>query len=256
MHRALRAATTTGLLAAAAFGAAPAPAALREFAAWLVRPAVLPFAWRGLGEAIERGDGEEAFARAQRILHLLPGWTDGHFVFAYRFALDAGIDDGEAALRLQVALGWLDAARASAGRRELELLQALAFLPEIACRQRPALAARLAQDLGLPGGAEALADRWLAEAERRFPSAAVREQRTFHTPALAGALLTAGDRTAAIAALETAIARADEVRDRELAAEWRERLAETVRWLRGDRAVDLTAVRADRRLEPLWPHLR
>jgi hypothetical protein len=84
----------------------------------------------------------------------------------------------------------------------------------------------------------------------------VREQRTFHAPRLAAAMLGNDDLTGAVAVLETAIARAAEVRDRELATEWAARLAEVVRRLRGDRTVDLTAVEADPRMALLLPYLR
>lgn len=237
----------------------PSAGKARELTSWLLRPAALPFAWQAMLAATQSGDAREVFARAQHILQLLPSWTDGHAAFAYRFALTrdpAAATPAAAATaaerRLQVALTWLDGARAHAGRRELEVLQMQAFLPEVACNQFPGLAARLAS----AGGAAGITAAYLAEAERRFPSPAVREQRIFHTPKLAAALLANGDTAQAILVLDTAIERAATVRDRELATEWQARLAEVVRRLRGDRSVDLTAVRADPRLAPLWPFLR
>ncbi|MBL9076821.1 MAG: hypothetical protein JNL08_04910 [Planctomycetes bacterium] len=244
-------------LALALREAPPSLAALRELAAALVRPAVLPFAFAGLDAAQRAGDDAEWFARARQITDLLPGWSDGHAVFAYRLALDArpaaGADPGADALRrLQTALAWLDGARATAGPREVDLLLMTAFLPEVAALQQPALAERLRAG----GGAAALTDRYLAEAERLRGSAAIREQRTFLAPKLAAGLLGAGDRAEARAVLAAAVERAASVRDQALATEWQQRLAEVLRWLDGDRTVDLTAVHGDPRFAPLLPYLR
>ncbi|MGC6488628.1 MAG: hypothetical protein ACON4Z_13355, partial [Planctomycetota bacterium] len=60
---------------------------------------------------------------------------------------------------------------------------------------------------------------------------------------------------AAAALLREAAARAPETRDRALAREWQARVTEVARWLEGA-SVDLAAVFADPRFEPLWPHLR
>jgi hypothetical protein len=252
----------TALAAACCGGAGalvpPTPAAAREVAAWFVRPALLPFAWRAVAEASRAGDAAEVFARGQQVLNLLPTWTDGQIAFACAYAL--GGDDAAAgatarataaAQRLRVAMAWLEAARPAAGRRELDLLQALAMLPEVAARQSP----EIAELLQRTGFALSLSDFYLAAAERLFPSAAVREQRTFLGPRLAASLLAAGERRQAILVLETAIARAAEVRDQPLATEWRARLTEVVRALGGE-PVDLEAVRADSRMAPLLPHLR
>ncbi len=228
--------------------------ALRTTVSWLVRPAVLPFAWPAVAEAERAGDANEVFARAQQILQWLPEWTDGHAVFAYRFAL-TGPADGDAAAalrRLDIAMAWLEGARTHAGRREVELLQTMALLPTVAEAQTPGLAALLAPR----GGSAAIADRCLASAEALTTSPSVREQRTFFAPWLAGAMLDAGQRAAALAVLRTAIERSRDVRDRALAEAWRHRLEECVRWLAGDRSVDLTAVRDDARFVPLHRHLR
>jgi hypothetical protein len=238
----------------------PDPSALTRFASWTARPLLLPFAWQGLLEAERAGDPGEAFARAQQLMRLVPQWSDGFAAFAYRYVLAdhaaAALDDAargrRAHDRLRLAMAWIESARPHAGRHEPTLLQALAFLPEVAARNEPALAEVLRPE----GGAAAIADRWFAEAERLFPSAAAREQRTFFAPPLAAALLAAGRRDGALGVLRTAIDRSRDVREQQLAAEWRERLQEVVRWLDGDRTVDLTAVRADARLEALLPHLR
>jgi hypothetical protein len=218
--------------------APPVPAVWQELAAAFVRPALLPFTWTALAEAQRSGDDAEYFARARQLLDLLPTWTDGHAVFAYRLALDAdpGTDaTGDAAWqRLQTALAWLESARPQAGR------------------QQPLLAGRLRAG----GGAAALADHYLAEAERLGASPEVRELRTFLAPKLVAGLLAAGERSQARSVLETAILRSAEVRDRELATEWARRLDEVRRWLAGDTAVDLAAVHDDPRFAPLWPHLR
>lgn len=249
-----------GLLGTAFALAPPRGDDLGQFAAWAARPTLLPFAWHGLVEAERGGDAVEAFARAQNVMRLLPSWADGFCAFAFRYALTAEsvpiADPAErgarAKARLELAMAWLATARPLAGRHEPAVLQALAFLPEVAVRNEPALAAQLRSQ----GGAAVIADRWFAELEQRFPHAALREQRTFFAPVLAGALLTAGNRDAALGVLQTAIQRSFDVRDQELATEWRQRLQEVVRWLQGDRTVDLAAVRDDTRMEPLLPHLR
>ncbi|MCA8951591.1 MAG: hypothetical protein KDE27_18940 [Planctomycetes bacterium] len=248
-----------GCLAGAFALAPPSFAALREFGLWLLRPAALPFAWRDLERAAADGDAAETFGRAQQILHLLPSWTDAQVVFAFRFATDDGnARTGDSAARaraagerMQVALAWLESARASAGRREPELLEAMAMLPEVLVQQYPGLRPELAA----AGGAAGYADRYLAEAERISGSPAVREQRTYLTPMVAAGLLAAGRRQDAIAVLTTGIARAADARDRETATEWAARLDEVRRSLRGE-AVDLGAVRADVRMAPLLPYLR
>lgn len=233
---------------------------LSEFAAWAARPTILPFAWQSLLEAERAGDPLEAFARAQNLMRLLPQWADGFVAFAYRYVLtdDAGASPdarqrGERArTRLALAMAWMEGARPRAGRHERTLLQALAFLPEVAVREEPALGELLQP----AGGAAAIADRYFAAAEQLFPSAAAREQRTFFAPVLASALLAAGNRDSALAVLRTAIERSRDVGDQELAGEWRARLGEATRWLDGDHTVDLAAVRADTRLAPLLPFLR
>lgn len=237
----------------------PSWATLREFGSWLVRPILLPLAWSAMNEASRAGDATETFARGQQILQLLPTWTDGHAVFAYRYALDTGTgrsstaDRATTALRrLQTALAWLEHARRSAGRHEVDLLQSMAFLPEVAVAQEPGLVELLREQ----GGPIALADAYLAIAERLRPSAPVREQRTFLAPRLAAGLLATGNRTRALVVLDTAIERSADVTDRALATEWRTRLDEVRRWLRGEPGIDLTAVTADPRMAPLLPHLR
>lgn len=258
-RRALRRAAAAACLAGAIVLAAPTHADATEVAAWFVRPLTLPFAWRAFEESNREGDPAEAFARGQRIMQLLPQWTDGYAAFAYRYAL-AGSPPGTApALRVQnaherldVAMAWLESARPGSGRREIDLLQALAFLPDVAVRQEPALGPQLRDGRG----PAAIADDYMAIAEQKFPSAAVREQRTFYGPTLAGGLLAAGDVAGARHVLQTAIDRSREVRDQPLATEWRARLVEAERWLAGGHDVDLTAVRADLRMAPLLPFLR
>jgi hypothetical protein len=258
-RRATRRAAAAACLAGAIVLAAPTHDDAVEVAAWFVRPATLPFAWRAFEESNREGDPAEAFARGQRIMQLLPQWTDGYAAFAYRYAL-AGSPPGTGAAtrvqnaheRLDVAIAWLESARPDAGRREIDLLQALAFLPDIAVRQEPELGPRLRGGRG----PAAIADHYMAIAEQKFPSAAAREQRTFFGPTLAGGLLAAGDVAGARRVLAAAIDRSRDVRDQQLATEWRARLVEVERWLAGDRDVDLTAVREDLRMAPLLPFLR
>ncbi|MBL8724489.1 MAG: hypothetical protein JNK49_10610 [Planctomycetes bacterium] len=236
----------------------PVPADAAAWAMALVRPAALPFAWTAMQECGRAGNADEAFARAQQLLTLVPNWVDGHVVFAYRYALDGGDlgtpeQDRAAAAkaRLVAALGALEGARATAGRREIHLLEAMACLPEAAVSAEPGLATLLRPT----GGAPALADAYYAEAERRSPSPIVREHRTFRAIALAGALLDAEDPKGALAVLDTAIARSRELADAALAAEWRAHLEAATAHLRGT-PTDLRAVFADARMAPLWPHLR
>lgn len=237
----------------------PTPADFAAATQWAARPLVLPFAWRGVRAAERSGDPVEAFARAQHLMRLLPGWADGFAAFAYRFALaeeplaaaSAAERAERARARLLLALAWMDGARTAAGRHEPTLLQALAFLPEVAARVHPGLGELLRPS----GGPAALADRWLAIAEQRFPSAAAREQRTFYAVPLAAGLLAAGDRDGALAVLQTASERSAEVRDQELAATWRQRLDAARAALRGE-AVDVRAVLADPRFAALHPFLR
>lgn len=237
--------------------AGPRPGDLREFASWLGRPAMLPFAWQAFGEASRTGNADETFARAQQILALVPSWTDGHAVFACQFVLDGdhlahATADRAAAMhrRLQIALAWLEAARPFAGRREVELLERMAMLAELAAANEPGLAALLAPT----GGFAAIADHYLDEAERAGAGPAVRENRTFRMLSFAAALLGSGDRAGALHVLDAAILRCADVRDQELATEWRRRLDEVRRHLRGE-SIDLTAVRADARLAPILPYL-
>jgi hypothetical protein len=229
----------------------------REFGSWLARPAVLPFAWGALRAASRVGNSDEVFARAQQLLNLLPTWTDGHAVFASQFVLDG--DDlqrseservAAAYRRLQIALAWLENARASAGRREIELLQQMAFLPDIAVAREPGLAAVLP-----PGGTAAIADHYLAIAEHLGAGPVVRENRTFLAVPYCRGLLDAGDRRGALAVLDAAIARSVDVRDRELATVWSARLDEVRRYLRGE-PIDLTLVQNDPRMAILLPYLR
>ena len=243
--------------AGAVWLAPPRLDALAEFTAWCVRPATLPFAWRALGETERHGDPTELFLRSQQVMRLLPSWTDGYGAFAYRYALapTEGRDSAQrgrtAAARLDAAMAWLEQARPLVGRREFEVLQVLAFLPEVACRVEPELA-RLLQPRG---GAAKIAAGYMAQLEQRFPGPAVQEQRTFFAPQLAAALLGANQRDEAIAELRAALGRASSVRDQALAREWAARIDEVLRWLAGDRTIDLGAVRTDTRMAPLLPWL-
>lgn len=254
----LRSACTLILFAGAAICVPPSAKSLREFGSWCVRPARLPFAWQGLIASTKDGDAREMFARGQQIMQLVPSWTDGHAAFVYRyvFASDDSQSPGLAAeaaeRRLRAGLTVLEQARQHAGDREQELLQSAAFLPDLACRQFPGLAERL-----LPsGGAASIADAYLEEAERLFPSPARREQRLWHAPRLVGALLACNATKEALAVLDRAIEQAPEIRDRRVATEWRQRLIEVTAFLRGSHDTDLTAVLADPRFAPVQPYLR
>jgi hypothetical protein len=236
----------------------PEFADLAELARFAARPLMVPLAFEAIADSRLRGTPAETYARAQQLLQWLPQWLDGHTVFAYRYAIEGGdlaAPHAErataAAERLWVALGALHAARPLVGRREVELLETMAILPEAAVRAEPGVDVLLQPH----GGAARLADELLALAEARGAGPAVRERRTFRAVGYAASLLAAGNRNAALQVLELAIQRAGEVRDASIAGPWRDRLREIHSHLRGE-AVDLTAVAADPRMADLLPHLR
>jgi hypothetical protein len=220
-----------------------------------MRPAVLPFQWRALSDAQRSGTASEAFTAARTLMELLPRWTDGHLVFAYRFALSGEeqvLDGGpeRAARRLQAALAFLETARGQNAGREVDLLVGASYLVELAGRHHPGIGARLGDEPAV------LADRYLALAEAAGAGPSVRESRLFSVPRLLAGLLRAGDRERALEVLDLALHRVPEVRDRELAAEWQQQLERVRSRLRGDRNTDLAELEADPRLEPLLPFLR
>lgn len=256
----LRSACTLILFAGSVAMLPPTANRLREFGSWCLRPARLPFAWQAMLAARDQGDAQEAFARGQQIMQLLPSWTDGHSALVYRYVLtsDESKDQLAAAKaaeqRLHLGLTLLEQAREHAGSREYSLLYTAANLPGIACGQFPGLTELLRSQR--QGGAEAIADHYYAEAERLFPSPAIHEQRWFYAPTLAASLLACDAKPAALAVMDDAISHAPEMRDQELATEWAARLREVAAWLRGDHTVSLQAVLADRRFELLQPFLR
>lgn len=231
---------------------------LHEFSQWCLRPARLPFAWQALGTASDNGEAGEVFARGQQIMQLLPHWTDGHAAFVYRYVLTHDVSqDVDAAAevaeqRLRTGLAMLDEARRSAGKRESSLLSSAAHLPSIACNQFAGLTERLR----LSGGAASIADSYLREAERISPTPAAKEQRLWHAPSLASALLACGAKSQALAVIDDAIQRSGEIRDQESATEWRSHLVTVAQRLRGKPDILLDAVIADQRFEPLLPYLR
>jgi hypothetical protein len=243
-------------LAAAVVGGAD-PEAATDSAQALVRPLVLPFLWRSLDDANRTGDPAEAFTKAQLLLRATPGWTDGHTVFAYRYALDGGdtvlpaaARARAAADRLQVALAVLEDARSTCGPRQAELLWSMAWLVELAVRQEPALQTLLPEDPVI------LADRYLADAERLGAGRLVREQRLFDLPRLCAAFLRSGDRVRALELLDEGIRRCATMSDPAITGDWRQTLARVRRALAGDPTVDRAALRADIRLQSLATFLR
>lgn len=252
---------TAGLLALAGaiWMLGPDLATLREFASWFARPARLPFAWQARNAALQQGDGNEAFARGLQIVQLIPRWVAGHIAFAYQFVLDddrlrADPEQAAAAAerRLDIGLACLEAARADAGDGEYHLVEAAAFLPQVACNTFEGLAERLVGR----GGAAGIADRYLQEAERLRPLPETFEMRLFFTPRLVAALLDAGARAEALRTIDAALARVPEVRDQQQGREWASRMREVRAALSGEPGVDLSAVFADHRFEPLHPFLR
>lgn len=256
-----RLAAGAGLWIAAAVVGGAGPDRLANWGTALGRPVALPFLWRSLEEAAAAGDPAEVFARARLLLEAMPGWADGHIVFAYRFALDGdALADREPAARaaaafgrLRLSLAMLEDARRTCPRYEVELLAAMAFLIETAARREPAIVPLLGREPVL------LADEYLAVAERldreRGERQNVREQRVYLVPDLCAALLRTGATDQALALLDTAIARCATLADRQPALEF----AAQLRRLRAallDPAADRSELRADPRFDALEPFLR
>lgn len=256
----LRSACTLVLFAGAVVMLPPTADSVREFGRWCLRPARLPFAWQAMNAARQNGDAREVFARGQQILQLVPSWTDGHAAFVYNYVAtqDNSLEPNAVAAavekRLYAGLSMLESARQFAGKREASLLHFAAYMPDMLCNRFPGLREHMRRREG--GGASVIANRYFAEIERLFPTAATREQLLWYAPTFAASLLATGNRSSALDAIESAITKAPEVRDQELATEWRERLVEVARFLRGDSSIGLSQVFADPRFEPLWPYLR
>lgn len=247
-------------------------ALVRETAA-ITRPATLPFLWRALLESMQRGDARSTFHRAKELLAATPGWTDGHAVFAFRFALDGGdrmlpekarVED--AFDRLQLALHLLEESAHSGDRRAATSLADAAWLLELAVRDEPGLAAEVARRTGEDPALRI--DRYLARAESLGAGRMVREQRLNDAPRLCAAFLRAGDRARALALLAEAAERCLEQQDEALREEWRGLLLAARTALATEAGsggqpggdADLLALRArlaaDPRLQPLAPFLR
>ncbi|MGE3175408.1 MAG: hypothetical protein AB7O97_22475 [Planctomycetota bacterium] len=247
--------------AAAAWVGGFDPAQVGSAATALTRPLVLPFLWRSLGEAERLGDPAAAFAQAQLLLRATPGWTDGHIVFAWRYALDgsatapAGTERTRAAAdRLQVALAVLDRAAEGPARRPGEVWDAMAWLVELATRKEPALA-----DL-LPEAPVLLADRYRARAEAAGADRSVGAWRLYDVPRIAAVFLRAGDRARALQVMDDGIDRcAGRAAGADLEADWCGTLRRARAALAGDPAVDAAeraALAGDIRLESLATFLR
>lgn len=248
-----------GCWAAVLWWRPPDPVRLTDLGVQLARPVTLPFLWRALRDAERSGSPAEAYAAARMLLELLPTWTDGHLVFAYRFVLAGdelvgGDAAARAARRLQTALLILDQARSPDPARQIDLLVGTAFLVELAGRHHPELGRHLGGGAGLQP--EVLAHRYLEQAERLGTGPSVRELRVFAVPGLMAGLLRAGDRERALEVLDAALARLPEVRDRQLAADWGETLRKVRAFLTGDRNISPADLLADPRLQPLTPFLR
>lgn len=224
-----------------------------------VRPAMLPFLWRSLREAERTGSATEAFAAARALMALLPQWTDGHLVFAWRFVLGGdqvlGADAAQrAAARLQTALAFLAEARGQQPAREVDLLIGTSFLIELAAQHHPGIGAFLGD--GVAAEPAVLADRYLEQAEKTTGAGrSVREARIFKVPGLLVGLLRHGERDRAIEVLDAVLPRIAQVQDPELRAEW-EVLMRKVRARLMGGAVDLDELAVDPRLETLVPLLR
>lgn len=241
--------------------ARPRAAALPEAVRAVVRPVTLPFAFRALQEAAATGDAEETFARAQLLLDQLPRWSDGHLLFAWRFALEGGqrlIDQtprAEATLRrLRVALAWLELARERAPDHAGSLLASMAFLVEMTVERNPELGDLLRRAEGRPPAR--IADDYLARAETAVAgNVSAKLRRLFFTPTLVADLLRAGDPGHARAVVQRAIDGTGAIDDPAEAARWRNSLQRLDRRLAGDRSIRNEDLASDPRLLPVLPHL-
>ncbi|MEM7200817.1 MAG: hypothetical protein AAF628_11155 [Planctomycetota bacterium] len=116
----------------------------------LTRPAVLPFLWTGVDQALRRGDLSGAVGRGRSLLHLIPEWRDGPVYFASLLALDAAPQPSaqRAVDQLLAATTLLEDAAARQPDRASDYLGACAFLIETRTAQAPAFDAAFRQRLG------------------------------------------------------------------------------------------------------------
>lgn len=242
--------------------ARPDAGAAVDAARAIVRPVTLPFAFAALQNATTAGDAEETFARAQQLLDQLPTWSDGHLLFAWRFALDGGevladpaVQAAAALRRLRIALAWLELARQRSPRHGAELLASMAFLVEMSAERNAALADLLRTGEGRPPAV--IADEYLARAEAESGShVTVKQRRLFFTPILVADLLRAGDSGRAREVVQRAITGTAALEDPAEAADWRNSLQRLDRRLAGDRSIRNEDLASDPRLLPVLPWLR
>ncbi|HLQ37786.1 MAG TPA: hypothetical protein VK348_08295, partial [Planctomycetota bacterium] len=136
--------------------------------------------------------------------------------------------------------------------RQVDLLESMAFLVELAARHDPAFAELLRSPTeGLGADAAVIADGYLAEAVQHGAGRTVREQRIFAAPRLCAALLRADARASAIAVADLALAAVGQVTDDDARAAWQATLGRLRAFVADPQAVPLAQLRADPALAPL-----
>ena len=178
------------------------PAALPRH---LARPLVLPFAWRGLCEAMQRGDLGAAVGRGRTLLRLLPEWADGHLYFAGLLAYEATQreTDPEAKLdRLLAALAVLDEAETLTPRHLGQFLLAKAFFVEHGTSRDPELAAAFRDRVGKDP--LEFAAQQLERAKTLAPGTEARDQHAYLTERMIRLAFDAGDLERALRLTELA----------------------------------------------------
>ncbi len=252
----------TGLVAAAVlYGSAFAINASRDRGASttipaLVRPLALPFLWPGVTDARPHGSVGEHVARGRLLMRLLPGWIDGHLLFASQLVFDGrepGSDPEVACDRLFTALAWLEEVRGLNPDQQDVILAAMASLLEIRSSQDPALASTIRERENRD--AVEIADDLLDRAEKLSPTATLRERRVFLAPRLMASALRTADETRFELLLEKALVQAQQVRDPDLAARFTEDLEQVRSYWLGDTMVTLEDLRGRSLLSELVPFL-
>ena len=240
----LRAAAAPAAVAVACYGVAlllagPPAADPADVVRALARPFALPAVWRAMRDAEVRGSPGEWVAHGRTLVRMLPEWTDAHVHVAWRLAFDegmrAGKDDPQAALaRLLAALAMLEQALGRGPAADAEVLGGMATIVQIRARQDEGLAAAFRERIG--DEPAAVADRYLQRAEQRLPSRALADRRTILLVDLVAGALRSGDVRRALATLELALERVEQLRDPDLAARWRQALQRLHRWLAAETA--------------------
>ncbi len=219
------------LLSGAALLQGPPRRSVPDLGRDLVRPVVLPVLWRGLEQAGIQAGPEEQVARGRLLLQFLPQWTDGHIHFAWRLAFE--IPDVQNPVqsfqRLMAALAFLENALGMEPTRPVEILEAMAYMVQIRCRNT-AVAEIFRKETGMDPAKRV--DSYLERAQTIDPTQARAEQRIVGIGFIAGQLRMRNP-SAALKRLAWAISGLDGFRDQALAASWRAALMDLRSYLQG-----------------------